>query len=312
MRFVIQATFVFLAVMAFFVTPNRTHGEGAGLAANPGSVICDGKHSTRVTAFTGDGRDGSVVQFDVSNGRAKPSRPRVVNGTASSDIFPSAKAAGSVTVTVTVRSGIPGSSSIRIDCTNPVVLVHGFTGSPDDMETLKTRFEQQGRPTFSIDLPSENNITNARAIEQLVAKVRSQTGGSQVDLVSHSMGGLSARYYMKTLGGGVNVAQYVSLGTPHYGVFLACLLPLDFGGQMCPASGFLYDLNAGDDTPGAQLYTTIYSTTDGTVPTSSSRLDGGACFVEVSGVSHAGLLTDNNVFGKALMVIDGFCPGVIR
>jgi triacylglycerol lipase len=180
------------------------------------------------------------------------------------------------------------------------------------MATLQSRFQAQGRQAFAIDLPSENNITNAQALATFINNVKAQTGATQVDLVGHSMGGLSTRYYIKSLGGGANVAQYVSLGTPQYGVFSACFLPTNFGGQMCTFSSFLSGLNSGDDTPGSLLYTTIFSTSDGVVPTSSSRLDGGACFKQVSGVSHGGLTTDATVFSHVLAAVDGVCPGVMQ
>jgi triacylglycerol lipase len=77
---------------------------------------------------------------------------------------------------------------------------------------------------------------------------------------------------------------------------------------MCPWSSFLSGLNSGDDTPGAVFYTTIYSTSDGTVPTSSSRLDGGACHKQVSGVNHSGLTQDAGVFAHVLTAVDGTCP----
>src|SRR5262245_52778801 len=77
---------------------------------------------------------------------------------------------------------------------NPVVLVHGFTASPSSMATLKANFEAQGRQAFSIDYNSENNITNANQLATFINSVKAQTGAAQVDLVAHSMGGLSTRY----------------------------------------------------------------------------------------------------------------------
>ena len=195
---------------------------------------------------------------------------------------------------------------------NPVILVHGWNSNSSAMATLKTRFEAQGRQAFSINLPGQNNVTNAQAIANLVTSVKAQTGATKVDLVSHSMGGLSTRYYIKSLGGSANVAQYVSLGSPHYGLTIACFLGTSSGGQMCPFSSFLSSLNSGDDTPGSLLYTTIYSSSDELVPNSSSRLDGGACYKQVSGLSHSGLHEDATVFTYVLAAVDGTCPGVMQ
>lgn len=219
-------------------------------------------------------------------------------------------------VSVFFGLGAPGggssSDSGEAAVIQPVVLVHGWNGSTSSMATLKSRFEAQGRQAFSIALPGQNNITNANALATFINNVKAQTGATKVDLVSHSMGGLSTRYYIKSLGGGGNVGEYVSLGSPHYGTGLACFLTTNAGGQMCPWSSFLGSLNSGDDTPGSLLYTTIYSTNDGLISNSSSRLDGGACFKQVSGPSHSGLTQDAAVFAHVLAAVDGTCPGVVQ
>jgi triacylglycerol lipase len=205
-----------------------------------------------------------------------------------------------------------GSTQTEAAEINPVVLVHGWNGSASSMATLKSRFEASGRQAFSLTLPGQNNVTNAQALATFINNVKAQTGAAKVDLVGHSMGGLSTRYYIKSLGGGANVAQYVSLGSPQYGLFLACFLGTNSGGQMCTWSSFLRALNSGDDTPGAVYYTTIYSTSDELVPNSSSRLDGGACFKQVSGVSHSGLTQDAGVYSSVLAAVDGVCTGVFQ
>lgn len=219
-------------------------------------------------------------------------------------------AAALMVVSVAGRGG--ASAPAEAVTINPVVLVHGFTGSPSSMATLKANFEAQGRQAFSIDYNTENNVTNASQLATFINNVKTQTGAAQVDLVVHSMGGLSSRYYLKNLGGTANVSEFVSLGSPHYGVISACLLPTSFGGQMCPFSSFLSSLNSGDDTPGTPFYTTIYSTGDTTVPNSSSRLDGGACFKQVTSVSHSGLTTNSTVFSHVLAAVDGTCPGTFQ
>jgi triacylglycerol lipase len=81
---------------------------------------------------------------------------------------------------------------------------------------------------------------------------------------------------------------------------------------MCPTSAFLADLNAGDDTPGDVAWTTIYSTGDEYVPNSASRLDGGACFVQVTGISHNDMDNDPTLQAKAVAAIARECPGTFQ
>lgn len=188
---------------------------------------------------------------------------------------------------------------------DPVLLVHGYRGNPASFDTMIGRFQAAGRTAVAIDLPSEDNVVNARAIRDFIAA----QGWTRADIVGVSMGGLSSRYYVKKLKGTGVIDAYVSLGTPQYGIWAACALPSWYGGQMCPSSGFLRDLNRGDDTKGNVYHTTIFSTTDGVVPVSASRLDGGACFVQVSGVAHDDLDDDEAVFAHVLAATDDTCTG---
>ena len=200
----------------------------------------------------------------------------------------------------------PGSAFAVDPPPDPILLVHGYRGSPSSFDTMKARFTAAGRTAVAIRLPGQDNIVNARAIRDYI----NSRGWTSVDIVAHSMGGLSSRYFLKSLEV-VPRVTYISLGSPQYGLYVTCTLPSWYGGQMCPYSSFIKNLNAGDDTPGSPAYTTLYSTSDTYVPNSSSRLDGGACFVKVSGVSHSGLLTDLNVYNLVVAATDGTCPGTL-
>lgn len=188
----------------------------------------------------------------------------------------------------------------------PVVLVHGWTGSGAGMAALRDAFAAAGYPAYAIDLPGQDNIVNARSIANLVATIKAQHGAARVHLVGHSMGGHSARYYVKRLGGTEHVRTYVSMGTGHYGYLPACLLAQDAGGQMCPTSGFIRDLNAGDDTPGPVAYTTLRSSRE---DPRLQRLDGGACFHEVADVDHRYEPTDPRFIQATLAAVEGTCTG---
>lgn len=175
---------------------------------------------------------------------------------------------------------------VRAANPDPILLIHGYRGSATNFSELQPWLAAQGRTVVALSLPSQDNKVNAQYIKnQIAAK-----GWTRVDLVMHSMGALSGRYLIKSLGGAATVQAYVSLGGTQYGVYPACFLPQSNGGQMCPWSSFLTSLNSGDDTPNGPAWATIYSRNDEIVPYSRSKLDGGACHFELSGITHDGLL----------------------
>jgi triacylglycerol lipase len=213
-----------------------------------------------------------------------------------------------VAVTLAALGTLAAVAPVGAASDDPILLVHGWRGDPSTWSDMINRFAAKGRTAVAIDLATEDNVTNAAQIEKYI----SDRGWSKVDIVAQSMGGLSSRQYIKFLSSTV-VDTYVSLGTPQYGIYSACLLPTSSGGQMCPYSSFLANLNNGDDTPGEVYWTTIYSTSDGYVPTSSSRLDGGACHVQVSGVGHNDMDNDARIFKHVMASIDRKpCTGTFK
>ena len=200
-------------------------------------------------------------------------------------------------------------SPVRGATPDPILLVHGYRGSASNFSELKPWLEARGRTVVALTLPSQDNKVNAQYIKDQIAA----RGWARVDLVMHSMGGLSGRYLIKSLGGSATIQAYVSLGTPQYGIYPACVLPGFYGGQMCPWNSWLNALNSGDDTPGGSAWATIYSRNDEIVPWDRSRLDGGACHFQVSGITHDGLLHSPTVtFPLVLAAVDdaadGSCP----
>ena len=78
---------------------------------------------------------------------------------------------------------------------DPVLLVHGYRGDPSTWADMIARFAAEDRTAVAIDLPSEDNVVNAARIRDFIA----DKGWSRVDLVAQSMGGLSARHFVKFL-----------------------------------------------------------------------------------------------------------------
>lgn len=216
---------------------------------------------------------------------------------------------------------------------DPVVLVPGFTTGPiidTGYFPLRDRLRSAGYDVTLLTYPDYglgDIRTNSARLASTVAAVKARTGATKVDIVSHSMGGLVSRYYVKNLGGAANVDSLIMLGTPNYGTNLANIAEfLTFGScvgitsceQMARGSGFLNDLNAGDDTIGSVRYTSIATKVDLVVtPYSTSFLanDGNIsnvavqdqCFARVPG--HLGLILDGAV---ADGVKDALAGGPVR
>ncbi len=81
--------------------------------------------------------------------------------------------------------------------------------------------------TGSLAKPAARTNTiaqNAAILGDYIANVKRLTGAQRVDLVTHSMGGLIARYYIDSLMGVRDVAQLITLGTPEAGSDCSALL----------------------------------------------------------------------------------------
>jgi triacylglycerol lipase len=190
---------------------------------------------------------------------------------------------------------------------NPIILVHGYIGGwgLTPWYTLKDRLVSWGCPRSKIfemrysDPIFASNVDNAYELRDYVNYVLAVTGASKVDIIGHSMGGLSSRYYIKFLGGKYKVDDYVSLGTPQKGTIVA-ILPVTWvtagGVEMIPGSSFLNTLNSGDETPGTVHYTAIYAYMDELVqPYWNAKLYDGATNKGKWWVGHIGLLFDYTV-----------------
>jgi len=198
----------------------------------------------------------------------------------------------------------------------PVVLVHGINGSSADFDVLAPRFEAAGWPPefvhrFDAVDPSWGcNIDNAAAIAALVDQVMEATCEPRVDLVAHSMGTLSSRYFVKNLGGTEVVNTYATLGGMHHGVTSACFAP-DFLGvcvwqEICEWGDFVTQLNEPPSTPGELNWVSIYGTADESITNESSYLEGAENIV-LDGVDHVGLLHDDAAWDELLGVLSAPC-----
>lgn len=175
-----------------------------------------------------------------------------------------------------------------------IVFVHGINGSKDDWTPMVNRFLADGWPANRLiantyaDPRWGCNDTNAMQLQTWVNQLR-QAGAQHVAVVAHSMGGLSSRYYLKSLMGTTQVEVFTTLGTMHHGLSSPCLspLPVCVWQQLCQSGMFIGNLNAAPATPGPTTWTSIFSDSDDTVPQMSSQLTG-ANNILVPGLEHDG------------------------
>jgi triacylglycerol lipase len=187
---------------------------------------------------------------------------------------------------------------------DPIVFVHGWNSSSSAWNTMIDRFVAAGVPRnrmLAVTYNSnQSNGTIANQVRDAVASLRASTGAARVDIVTHSMGGLSSRYYLKNLGGTAVVDEWVSLGGPNHGTnFAYACYPFSAGCRdMIPGSSFLDALNATDETPGSVRYGTFWSSCDEVINPDDSVLLSGATNTGVGCLGHSDLRTDAGVFNQ--------------
>lgn len=124
------------------------------------------------------------------------------------------------------------------------------------------------------------------------------TGATKVDVITHSMGGLSSRYYAKNLGGDARIDAWVSLGGPNHGTTTAYGCVQTSCVEMRPGSTFLKNLNATDETPGAPRYATWWSACDAVIEPDNSTPLAGATNTQTACLSHSALYSDATVYAQ--------------
>ena len=183
---------------------------------------------------------------------------------------------------------------------DPIVFVHGWAENESVWTTMIGNFSREGWTREELNNwrynTSQSNVTTAREVRTKVEEVLRATGASKVDLVTHSMGALNTRYYLKNLGGTEKVDDWVSLGGPNHGTSTASLCFEASCVEMRLNSTFLRELNATDETPGTVNYGTWWSSCDEIINPDESVLLTGATNTEAGCVGHIALTSNATVF----------------
>jgi pimeloyl-ACP methyl ester carboxylesterase len=123
-----------------------------------------------------------------------------------------------------------------------VVFVHGLGANRAGFLPLQAWLRAMGfRHQFAVNYRSRGSL-EALAL-RLSRELRRGIRGGRIDLVTHSMGGLVARFYLQQLGGARRVDRLITLGTPHHGTHAANFLPSALVRQLLPNSPFIRHLN---------------------------------------------------------------------
>jgi triacylglycerol lipase len=185
----------------------------------------------------------------------------------------------------------------------PILFVHGFNSSESIWTTMIGRFKKDGwqsseLASFSYDWQA-SNATTAEIIKAKVDSIQLATGAPRVAIVGHSMGTMSARYYVKNLGGDADISAFVSLAGANHGTNIAvfCIGTISCQ-EMVPNSPFLTALNSGDETPGSVSYGTWWSPCDEVISPRQSMLLEGAINTQTTCLTHSAMYTDTRVYGQ--------------
>ncbi|MFE3327020.1 esterase/lipase family protein [Streptomyces sp. NPDC059176] len=208
-----------------------------------------------------------------------------------------------VAATAVVLTHFAAAPSAHAATHNPVLFVHGLSSSASTWNTWVSKFKADGYAASELYTWSYNwkqsNKTTASQIAAKVQQIRAETGAAKVDIVTHSMGALSARWYLKSLGGTSYVDDFVSVAGVNHGTDISFFCSFYTScKEMVIGSSFLKTLNADDETPGAVNYATLWSTCDAAInPDESAKLSG-AINTSVGCKSHNSMNDDAGNYTK--------------
>lgn len=181
--------------------------------------------------------------------------------------------AASVSITAMTTTTSQAYSSTK----EPVVIVGGLIGMgpitntsylPLAAKIKGAGFDPHIWTAWNFGLGDIN--ANAKRLNAYVDQVRARTGSSKVKIVTHSLGGLVAREYIKNEGGAAEVSQLTMMAPTNNGTALANLgnfvgagvIGLKGISQQAIGSPFLTALNSGDQSVGNVKYTSIATVYD--------------------------------------------------
>lgn len=182
-----------------------------------------------------------------------------------------------------------------------VVLIHGLVCNRGFWNPWMHRLQRLGIPCIAISLePVFGTIDDGvEAIDTAVCQATMATGLTPV-IVTHSMGGLSIRAWMRAKSADDRVHRIITIAAPHRGTALAQWATSDVARRMRIGSPWLTELAAAEPPSRYRLFTCFYSHCDNVVfPTHQATLPG-ADNRHVPSAAHIQMAHRGEVFQEVL------------
>jgi len=184
---------------------------------------------------------------------------------------------------------------------SPVLLLHGVLCNAGMWRGTIGRLAAAGcGPVYALTYGPPRASIELFA-EQLAAKVDTvcaATGAQQVALVSHSMGGVVARAYLRRFGN-ARVRCLVTIGSPHHGSVHAWLAPGTCLAQIRPGNAWLAELDTAHVATATRVVS-LWSRHDSMVAPQASAQLAGAENVAFVGIGHNALIDHPDIVARVI------------
>jgi triacylglycerol esterase/lipase EstA (alpha/beta hydrolase family) len=180
---------------------------------------------------------------------------------------------------------------------HPVILLHGFAMNRTNWVWFGRQLAKRGfGPLYGTSYLTLQPVQrSAKHLARFIEQVRAREQAERVDIVSHSLGGVVARYYIEKMGGSHTVGRLVTIGSPHRGTAIAHYGPL-IPSAIESRAGSPLLLSLGQIAASEVRYTSIWSHCDAIIepPESSSIVPVGEDRV-FKDIGHLSLLLSRRV-----------------
>ncbi len=200
----------------------------------------------------------------------------------------------------------------------PVIFVHGYISGAWVWDNMRASMVADGFDPNLLFAWQYNTTTVSNAViadnfGAYLDQVLAQTGATQVDVVSHSMGSLNTRWCMKFGSCAGKVHTWVSVAGANHGTtvgqFCYDTWAVITCYEMIPGSEFLTTLNAAPEIPAGVRAFTLWTPADGViVPYTSTLMDDATNVPVTPTLNHLSMLDDP---GVAQQVIDMLVPPAV-